>query len=210
MNMARPIFAATCLALLMLSAAPLLADDVRYYDENGITYRETVQTTQRAVPQTTMQPQDKIQYRQRYTTELQDAQRTYQVPITENVWKPEIHRSWNPFEKPYVAYRLVQQTRYETRSEIVKVPVAKSEVVPEKITTQVPVTTHRIANEEVRTRVAVGHSGTGTAVAGTTNSGSIATMASSGGTSVGGVSQMGDGLPKQSPGWTDADATSRR
>ncbi len=149
------------MALLAARRCRAMADEVKYLDQDGITYRETVQTTQRPVPQTTMQPQDYTYYRERYTTELQDTQRTYQVPITEYQWKPETHRSWNPFDPPYVAYRLVQQTRYETRSETVKVPVAKREVIPEKITRQVPVTTQRMASEEVRTRVAIGPSACG-------------------------------------------------
>ena len=79
-----------------------------------------------------MQQRDYTYNRQRYTTELQEVQRTYQVPITEYQWKAETHRSWNPFKAPYVAYRLVPQTRWETRSETVKIPVAKVEVGPGK------------------------------------------------------------------------------
>ena len=114
-----------------------------------------------------MQQRDYTYNRQRYTTELQEVQRTYQVPITEYQWKAETHRSWNPFEAPYVAYRLVPQTRWETRSETVKIPVAKVEVVPEKITRQEPVTTHRIAQEKVITRVAIGPSASHTGGAAT-------------------------------------------
>ena len=163
-----------------------------------------------------MQPQSSTYYRERYTTELQDTQRTYQVPITEYQWKPETHRTWNPFAPPYTAYRLVPQTRWETRTETVKVPVAKREVVPETITHQVPVTTHRIATEQVHTKVAVGHSAahTGNIADGSNGSASVANVASSGAGStsggVGGVSKVDDGLPKQSPDWSQADATSRR
>ena len=216
--MARCILSVTGVILLALGAGQAMADDVRYLDENGITYRETTQTSQRLVPQTTMQQQDYIYNRQRYTTELQEVQRTYQVPITEYQWKPETHRSWNPFEAPYVAYRLVPQTRWETKLETVKVPVAKLEVVPEKITKQVPVTTHRVAQEKVVTRVAVGHStgGAGSVAAGGMNgSGNAAAMAASGagtsGDSVGGLSKLENDPPKQSsPDWSKSDGTARR
>jgi hypothetical protein len=219
MNMARSTAAVIVLALLGSGATLAPADEVNYFDQDGITYRETVQTTQRTIPRTTMQPQEQTYMRQRYTTELQDTQRTYQVPVTEYQWKPETHRSWNPFSPPYVAYRMVAQTRWETRSETVKIPVAKVETVPEKITHQIPVTTHHVAQESVRTRVAIGPSANhaGTAVAGGTNgSGSVANMASSGGPAastvgVGGISKMNEGLPKQSPDWSSQpDATSRR
>ena len=75
--------------------APRLAaaDDVRYYDQDGITYRETVQTTQRAVPQTTMQPQSTPITASGTRPSCKTRPRTYQVPITEYQWKPETHRT---------------------------------------------------------------------------------------------------------------------
>ena len=207
--------------LLALVAGRAMADEVKYLDEDGITYRETTQTTQRPVHHTTMQQRDVTYNRERYTTELQEVQRTYQVPITEYVWKPETHRSWNPFEPPYVAYRMVQQTRYETRSETVKIPVAKREVVPEKITQTVPVTTQRIAQEKVVTRVAIGPSGSRTggaanmAAGGANGSGSPGAMATSSGAAgpandgMGGMAKLDNDPPKQSPNWSPSDATAR-
>ncbi|HTU25224.1 MAG TPA: hypothetical protein VMF30_07495, partial [Pirellulales bacterium] len=94
--MARSLLSLTPVMMLALSAGWAVADDVKYLDENGITYRETTQVTQRPLAHTTMQPRDYTYYRQRQTTELQEVQRTYQVPITEYQWKAETHRSWNP------------------------------------------------------------------------------------------------------------------
>jgi hypothetical protein len=217
MNMARYFLSIAGVTLLAPSAGRAIADDVKYLDEDGITYRETTQTSQRPVPQTTMQQRDYTYYRERYTTELQEVQRTYQVPITEYQWKPETHRTWNPFSPPYVAYRLVPQTRWETKSETVKIPVAKREVVPEKITQQVPVTTHRIAQEKVVTRVAIGPSASHTTGAATmaAGSGGVSTMATStatgaGGDQLGGLSKLDNDPPKQSPDWKESDGTARR
>jgi hypothetical protein len=214
--MVRSLLSISSLLMLAVGAGRAMADDVRYLDENGITYRETTQVTQRAIPQTSMQPRAYTYYRQRYTTELQDSQRTYSVPITEYQWKAETHRTWNPFAAPYVAYRLVPQTRWETKSETVKIPVAKVETVPEQITQQVPVTTHRVAQEKVVTRVAVGHSATppggASAVASSTSSGSPSTTAVStgGGDQLGGLSKLDSDPPKQSPAWQESDGTARR
>jgi hypothetical protein len=220
MNMARSLLFVTAAALLALGAAGAMADDVKYSEEDGLTYRETTQTIQRPVQHTTMQQRDVTYNRERYTTELQEVQRTYQVPITEYVWKPETHRSWNPFEPPYVAYRMVQQTRYETRSETVKIPVAKREVVPEKITQQVPVTTQRIAQEKVVTKVAIGPAGShatggaSTMAAGGANNLGNSAMASSGAGStndgMGGMAKLDTDPPKQSIDWRQGDATARK
>jgi hypothetical protein len=206
--------------LLALGAGRSMADDIKFLEENGITYRETTQTSQRPVAHTTMQQRDYTYNRERYTTELQEVQRTYQVPITEYVWKPETHRSWNPFEPPYVAYRMVQQTRYETRSETVKIPVAKREVVPEKITQQVPVTTQRIAQEKVVTRVAIGPAASHTtggattmAAAGANGSGGAATTSTDAGATndgMGGMAKLDTDPPKQSPDWRQSDSTARK
>jgi hypothetical protein len=203
--------------LLALGAARAMADEVKYLDEDGITYRETTQTTQRPVAHTTMQQRDYTYNRPRYTTELQEVQRNYQVPITEYQWKPETHRTWNPFAQPYVAYRLVPQTRWETRSETVKIPVSKVEVVPEKVTQQVPVTTQRIAQEKVVTRVAIGpaasHTG-GAANMAAAGSGSAAPMANLNGGAppndgMGGMAKLDTDPPKQSPDWRQSDSTAR-
>jgi hypothetical protein len=222
MNMARSLLSVTGFMLLALGATRAMADEVKYLDEGGITYRETTQTTQRHIPQITLQQREDTYYREQYTTELQDMQRTYQVPITEYQWKPETHRSWNPFSPPYVAYRWVPVTRFETRSETVKIPVAKRNVVPEKITRQVPVTTHHVANEKVVTRVAIGPSashtgGAANMAAGGANGSAGASMVpvSTGGgdpanDGMGGMAKLDTDPPKQSPDWGRNDATARK
>jgi hypothetical protein len=222
MNMARSFLSVTGFMLLALGASGTMADEVKYLDEDGITYRETTQTSQRHIPQTTMQQREDTYYREQYTTELQDAQRTYQVPITEYQWKPETHRSWNPLSPPYVAYRWVPVTRWETRSETVKIPVAKRNVVPEKITRQVPVTTHHIANEKVVTRVAIGpsasHGAAGAsnmAAGGSSGPGGASLVPVSTGVDtpndgMGGMAKLNTDPPKQSPNWGQGDATARK
>ena len=46
---------------------------------------------------------------------MQDAnaigKKTYQVPVTEYVWEAFWANRWNPFEEPYIAYRMVPRVR---------------------------------------------------------------------------------------------------
>ena len=95
-------------------------------------------------------------YRERYTTDLQDVTRTYQVPVTQYVYEPYLSNRWNPFAQPTLNYRMVPKTSWETKVETVKIPVSRRDVVPETVTQQVPVTTHKVAEDKVVSRVAVG------------------------------------------------------
>ena len=145
------------LAIIGLAAARArAADEVKFVEENGITYRETTQTIRRPLPETKLESQEVTVYREQLSTELKQIDRTYQIPITEYQWVPGWQRSWNPFAAPVLTYRLMQVTRYETRTEPVKIPVTTRKVVPEKLTQQVPVTTQRIVEDRFISRVAVG------------------------------------------------------
>jgi hypothetical protein len=214
---------------LLLTLAPqrAWADDVRYYADNGITYRETTQVVKRAIPHTEMQQRDVTYYRERVTTDLQEVTRTYQVPVTQYQYEPYLEGRWNPFVQPNMTYRMVPRTRWETKSETVKIPVARREVVPEKLTQQVPVTTHKIAEDRVVTRVAVGTTSTlapggalvgtgagGSGVAGQNSTGAYGmppgTLPAGSGDPIGGVSKIDPNQPKQNPDWRASDALLRR
>ncbi len=155
------------LAAVAMAAPAALAQDVRYYSENGIQYRETTHVSQRPISETTYQPHETTGVSPRYTTDMQESVRTYQVPITEQQWVPGLQRTWNIFAPPVLSYRLMPVTRWETRTETVRVPVTKVEYVPTKHVQHIPVTNTRIAEERVVRREAIGpaSSGGGTAVA---------------------------------------------
>lgn len=160
------------LALLLLAgrAATAAADDVKYFEKDGVTYRETRQVVRRPVVETRLEARDCTIYRDKLTTEVQDVPRSIPVAITEYHWVPVVRRSWNPFAPPYVAYEMVPQTRWETRNDVVKATVTRRQVVPEKVTQQVPVTTQRYVEDEIISRVAVSTRPAGaanTAIAGT-------------------------------------------
>lgn len=158
--------AAMMLLLLAGQADAALADDVKYFEKDGVTYRETRQVVRRPIVETKMEARDCTVYRDKLTTEVQDMPRTIPVAITEYHWVPVWRRSLNPFAAPYVVYEMVPQTRWETRSDTVKATVTRRQVVPEKVTQQVPVTTQRYVEDEIISRVAVGSKpGGGTAPA---------------------------------------------
>jgi hypothetical protein len=140
---------------MSLLAANISAQDVKYVEENGVTYQETRRVIQRPIMETKMVPQEQTRYRTQYRTELQPSQRHYNVPITEYRWEPEWVGRWNPFATPYVTYRWKPVTRWEPRTETVQIPYTRTEVIPEKVTTNVPVTTPRYVNEEHFSRVPV-------------------------------------------------------
>ncbi len=208
--------------VLLLAATPAMAQDVRYYEDNGITYRETTQTVKRPIPHTEMQSRDVTYYRERYTTDLQDVTRTYQVPVTQYVYEPRVEGRWNPFVQPTLTYRMVPRTHWETKVETVKIPVSRRDVVPETVTQQVPVTTHKIAEDKVVSRVAIGTTGaagagtlasnpSGTSnTGGTTFNASNSTLSGGTGDSVGGVSKVDPNQPKQNPDCAAGDSLLRR
>jgi hypothetical protein len=155
------------LALAALGSSQLGAQEVRHFEENGIQYRETTHVTQRAIPETKWVPSETTQVAPRYVTDYQEQVRTYQVPVTEQQWVPGLQRTWNIFAPPVLSYRLMPVTRWETRTETVRVPVTKVEYVPYKQVQHIPVTNTRIAEERVVSRVALGpaSSSSNTAVA---------------------------------------------
>ncbi len=161
-------------ALWIATAATLLAslaqaDDVRYYDQDGITYREIRRVYQQSMPETRMEAREQTVMREKVTYDLKEVDQSYHVPITEYQWVPYWQPSWNPFTPPTLAYRQQAVTRWETRTEKVRIPVSKREVVPEKITMQVPVTSQRMAQREYVTREPVSIKGTNTTTPGTTS-----------------------------------------
>jgi hypothetical protein len=155
---------ATALAVLVagLAASGAKADDVRYVTEGGVRYQETTQTVQRPITEWRSEPRQQTVYQERYTTNMQESVRTYQVPITEQQWVPGYQRTWNIFAPPVLSYRLLPVTRWETRSETVKIPITKREYVPQQQVQHVQVPSTKIAEEKIVRRVAIGLEGSGT------------------------------------------------
>lgn len=155
---------AATLAFGALACPTLLAaDEVTYFEKDGIKYQKIRQVVQRPITELRYEQRETTNYRDRYTTDMQEVQRTYQVPVTTQQWVPGYQKTWNLFAPPVLSYRLMPVTRWETRTETVRVPVTRRDVVPEKLTQQVPVYNTRYAEEETVRHVAIGTVANGTA-----------------------------------------------
>lgn len=137
------------------AAAALAQDNVRYYQDGGVTYREVRRVVQRPVVETRLEQRQQTVYQPQYTTETVPTTRTVYTPVTEYRWEPRWHNTWNPFSSPYVAYHLTPSTRWDARSEQSQQTVTRYNVVPQTQTVQVPVTTQRVVNEEIVSRMPV-------------------------------------------------------
>ena len=169
------------------------ADEVTYFDKDGIRYRETRRTVRRPVPTTKIEERERIVYRQQFSTEMRDSTRFYKTPVTQYYWTTRVHGRWNPFVTPYTTYDLVPVTRWEQRVETVSVPVNRQEWVPEKQIVKVQVRTYQMAEDEVISRVAVG-------AASSNSAGAVARRES-----IGGVQMYSDPPRKGSGGWRKAE-----
>jgi hypothetical protein len=155
------LLAATAVTCLLWTP-PAGGDDVRYYEKDGVTYRETRQVVRRPVCETQFRPSTQTVYREEWTTELRSTQRTWWSPVTDYRCEAYWVGRWNPLVEPYLAYRSVPRTHWEQRTEVVQVPITCRRLVPETRSVQVPVATRRMVEEEVITRVAVGGTRPGT------------------------------------------------
>ncbi len=147
--------ASLALTSLLLCWAPLAADEVRFYEKEGVTYRESRRVVRRPIAETRLEDRTRTVYREQWTAETQETLQNAYVPVTEYRWEAYWEGRWNPFRQPVLAQRLVPRTRWETRQEVVRVPRLRRELVPETRTEKVPVAVERLVEEEVITRSAV-------------------------------------------------------
>lgn len=177
-------------ALTLLSGAQIATAEERLIEKDGVTYRETRRVVQRPVVETRYEQREQTVYRERYDAEIRETSQTYFTPVTEYRWVTVLKGRWNPFSQPYLAPEYKPVTTWQAREHIIRTPVARRELVPEKRIVQVPVTTQRMAEEEIISRVAVSPS-----------SGTLGTRST---TSVGGVARLESDPPRQSTNWRAA------
>jgi uncharacterized protein YcfJ len=168
-----------------LAVPALAADEVKTYERDGVKYQEVRRVVQRPISETHYEPRQVTTYRERYTTDMQQVQRTYQTPVTQQQWVPGYQRTWNLFAPPVLSYRLMPVTRWESRTETVRVPVTKREMIPEQVTQHVPVTSQRIVQDEHVSTYALG-----TVPSGSTPSDGTSSIANR--NDVGGVNKVDD------------------
>jgi hypothetical protein len=144
------------------SALPAYAQQVRFYEENGITYRETKEVVRRPVTETRLEDRPRVVYRPQTDNQVQKCYRTVRVPITEYRTVTRWVGRYNPFVQPYMVEDRVPVVRWEYRTEEVNVPVVGTRMVAETVNEKVPVQSRRFVDEEVIRRVAVSGPASGT------------------------------------------------
>ena len=134
---------------LALVAVETRAEEVRYYEQNGVTYREVRRVVEERIPETKLQDCTRTVYREQVTCENKDVVRTYWLPVTDCHWQTRWINYGNPFAPAYQVLEYVPTTRWESRTECVKMPVECRRMVPEVQTVQTPVTSvpHRAARD---------------------------------------------------------------
>jgi hypothetical protein len=149
---------AGCLGALFLMAFGALcgADDVRYYEEGGITYRETRSTVKQPVREIEYENQQQTYYREQYQTQMHDVQQMVYQPVTQYRWEPRTHGWWRIFQGPHIAYHLIPETRWQTNVVNQKLPVTQRSYIPETRTVRVAVPKLSLKETENVTRTAVG------------------------------------------------------
>ena len=171
------------------------ADTVRFYEKDGVTYRETRSVTQRPLWETRTEARNETVYREQVKTDFRNVERTRLTPVTECRTEPYWVHRWNPFRQPYMAYRTVPRTTLQAQREIVSQPVVSRNWVPETRTVHVPVHRQRLVQEEVVSRVAVGGHSPTTAVASRPGSGGA---------------QLDNDPPRSASGWRPAGSSVMR
>jgi hypothetical protein len=129
--------------------------EVRFYEQDGVTYRETRGLVRRPVSETRIEQREETVYRARYSTQSRETTQTVYTPVTRFYWEARWHGWWNPFQDPYLAYHAVPYTAWHARQQAVRVPLTQRDLVPEKRTVGVPVTRLRFVEKEAVSRVAV-------------------------------------------------------
>lgn len=139
----------TVVACLAASGSGLQAEELirlERFEKDGAQYES--RTIRKPVAEVAVQERQETVYVDRYVTEMQDSYRTVLVPVTQMVYEPRLHNWWNPFTGAHVAYHAVPRTRWEHRTEIVRAPIARHEVVPQQRIVREPVRTLKMVEEE--------------------------------------------------------------
>lgn len=156
MRVRKAIAVAVFYAFSGLMPASLAEEGVRYYEQNGVMYRETRIKIRHPINEVKYKELKRTVYRDQYTTELKPIVRNSYVPVTTYAWQPEVYGKWNPFAQPHIAYRPVPKVSWSVQPQTTQVPVTRRITVPQSQSYQVPETNLRYVEREYVQRVPVG------------------------------------------------------
>ncbi len=133
---------------------------VRYFEKDGLTYRETTITVREPVSEVKYKEITETVNHDRYVTEVKPHVRNAYVPITTYAWEPVVHGKWNPLSQPYVSYRPVPKVSWSVQPQTVQVPVTRRVTLPEKRIRKIPQTNLKYVEREYVQTVPVGPAAT--------------------------------------------------
>ena len=152
----RAIVIAVLYAVSGLKTATMAAEDVRYYEQDGVMYRETRIRLRHPVNEVRYKELKRTVYQDQYTTELKPVVRNTYVPVTTYAWQPEVYGKWNPFVQPHIAYRPVPKVSWSVQPQTIQVPVTRRTTIPQTQSYQVPETNLRYVERDYVQRIPVG------------------------------------------------------
>lgn len=133
---------------------------VRYYEQDGLTYRETKTIVERPVRETRYEERERTIYRVESNVQMQKVTRQVPVAVPDVYYQTRWIGRWNPFIEPYPVQVQVPYTRYEWRQQEIQVPIDRPKMVPVTQKERIPIPTTRMVQEEFIQRVVVGPAGT--------------------------------------------------
>jgi hypothetical protein len=131
------VFVASC--VIPLAATPTAMAEDRYFEENGVLFREQRIVERKPVAEWQWEERPETTYREEFTTTFREEQRVMQVPVVvaTSGGGPPI-------------------TRWEPRTQIVRSPVVVRQLIPETRMVRVPVRKLGFKMEERVARVPLG------------------------------------------------------
>jgi hypothetical protein len=153
--MVRSFVGTVCCLAVAFVATTGRGDDVRFYEENGQTIKES--RTLARVPVRDVRYEDRQQtvYRQQETNGTQSVTQYYYYPVTQYRWEPRWHGWWRIFQGPHLAYHYVPTTQWQVGSHSVQLPGGQRQWVPETRTVKVAIPQLRFEEREQVTRTVV-------------------------------------------------------
>lgn len=154
MRLALAIALATSLAASTWGS--LAADEFRYFQQNGVTYRDRVVTQRVAIPETQYQDRQETVYNAQHLPAMRTETRTTYVPVTQYALESRTYGVW-PFRQPQTVPQWVPRTQWVPQIQTVQIPVQRKQMLPETRTVRAAQTTMRYIDQpRVVERVVMG------------------------------------------------------
>lgn len=132
--MSRRVWLLSLLALGLPSPLCGRAEEVRYYQKDGVTFREPRPVVSAKAPATP--PTGSATASGQEALPSRNLACGYWTPVTNYVWEGYWVGRWNPFVEPYLVYRPVAVTHWELKTDTAKSPASACQPVASTVPAQ--------------------------------------------------------------------------